>query len=558
MDQLFTKSIKVTSILCAFIYLLFLVIYAIIGIDGLGSIFHFNPDRLEFVEITRAQPIKYSIVPRERVYYLLAGAILMIIISVFIFCKAHHLSLCIKNAAVFFTQYCSDTFKEIKGSKVKYLLLIPLGACIYYAYTVPITHDEATTYIHYVMCSIPNTMFGYTMPNNHILFSLIEHIFIKIPVLDLLFKFRLPSIIIALLTWIILYRFAKKYANDNTAITIVAIVSTTYMILQYSFFARGYSFVILFCVLCLYAACNIIYNNNRLRDWTIFTVSGILGFYAMPSFLYPFFTINIFILCLNRKNITKQIKFNLYTVIGVILLYLPILIIMGYQSLAGNQFVKPLDRIYVISQLFSFFNLGLHKIFAISPYILIPVFTGAVIYSISRKRRKLTTLWLVCLVSPFIILTAHSVIPFHRTFVYYGFLLVFLTALSFKDLIKMIPLKILIVLLIGVQAGQIYQFHLRLNPLTKYYAEHEDVIEKVLVNNKSYFTNDLYLYPNLLFEIDRHNINSTVDKSFVRTSADSLERYDVVLLLSALDETRKRKPKYSIIDFRDEPINIYY
>ena len=99
--------------------------------------FHFNPDRLEFVEITGDQPIKYSIVPSERVYYLLAGAILMIIISVFIFCKAHHLSLCKKNDAVFFTRYCSDTFKEIKGSKVKYLLLIPLGACIYYAYTVP-------------------------------------------------------------------------------------------------------------------------------------------------------------------------------------------------------------------------------------------------------------------------------------------------------------------------------------------------------------------------------------------------------------------------------------
>ncbi len=535
-----------------------MIIYFIAGIDAIGGYFNFNPDNFYLTETDRERTLTYAFSLRERISYLVIGVFLLVVIFFIAFLKSKELSFRIKTFFRFIKQYSSITFHEIKRSKVKYFLLIPLAAYIYYACTAPITHDEATTYTRYTVCSFLNTMAGYTLPNNHILFSLIEHFFIKIPFVDLLFKFRLPSVIVSFFTWVITYRFVKKYSNENTAITVVAIVSTVYMIFQYSFFARGYSLLILFCVICLYAACNIVYNNNRLRDWTIFSISGILGFYTMPSFLYPFFTINVFILLLNRKNITKQIYFNLWTITGVFILYLPVIIVLGWEALSGNHFVKSLDRGYVISQLIPFFSLGLRQIFAIPPYLLAPVLLGLVLYTIYTRKNKTLILWLVCLITPFFLLAAHSVIPFHRTFVYYGFLLVFLSAISIKDILNNIPLKILIVILLAVQGFQTYRFQDKLDHLISTYAEYDSVIESTIENNKTYLTNASFLYPNFLFEIDRRGYKSSIDQKLTPINSDTLHRYDIILLDSLSDTTQERKPELSIKDFRNIPINIYY
>jgi hypothetical protein len=553
-----SKLIKIASGLSLLLCITALIIYLIAGIDAIGEYFNFDPDNFHLIETDRERTLTYIFSLRERIYYLLIGILLLAVISSIALLKSQELSFRIKTFATFIKQYSSTTFYEIKGSKVKYFLLIPLAAYIYYACTAPITHDEATTYTKYTVCSFLNTMAGYTLPNNHVLFSLIEHFFIEIPFIDLLFKFRLPSIIIALLTWTIAYRFVRKYSNENTAITVVAIASTVYMIFQYSFFARGYSLLVLFCVVCLYTACNIIYNNNRLRDWTIFSTSGILGFYTMPSFLYFFFTINVFILLLNWKNITKQIYFNLWIITGVFLLYLPVFVVLGWQALSGNYFVKPLDRGYVVSELFPFFSMCLRQFFAIPPYLLTPALLGLVLYTIYTKKKKTLILWLVCLITPFFLLTVHSVIPFHRTFVYYGFLLVFLSAISIKDILKNIPLKILIGVLLAIQAFQIYRFQNKLDHLMTTYAEYDSVIESTIENDKTYITNASFLYPNFLFEIDRCGYNSSIDQNLVPINSDTLHRYDIILLDSLSDTTQKRKPKQSIKDFRNIPINIYH
>lgn len=553
-----TKIIKIFSGFFFLLCLLSLVIYAIFGLDATGGYPGFDPSHISLTETNLERTVTYTFSLTERIYYLLAAILLLMVIFAAVFVKASVFSLRIKSGWTFFKQYSAQCFYLIKASNVKFVLIIPLAAYIYYACTAPITHDEATTYVLFVKCSLLNTIVGYTLPNNHILFSVIEHIFVKIPFVDLLFKFRLFPILTSFLTWIITYRFVRKYANENTAITVVAIASTVYMILQYSFFARGYSLLVLLCVVCLYTACNIIYNNNRLRDWTIFSICGALGFYTMPSFLYPFFTINVFILCFNYRHIVKQIRFNIYILVGVFILYLPVLVVLGWDALSGNQFVKPLDRHYVISQLIPFSALTLRQVFATPPYLLAPAFIALTAYSLIIKEKKIFVLWLICLITPFIVLVIHPVLPFYRTFVYCGFIFVFLSALSLKDIIGKIPFKFLITGLIAIQIFQVYRFEHKLDHLMNYYAECDKIIAPVLEDNKSYFTNALFLNPNLRFEIDRHNFNSSVTSHIEEEiSADSLGRYDIIILDSTMDKTLLRKPAYTIKDFKNTPINIY-
>jgi len=553
-----TNIIKIISGIFFLVCILLLVIYFVFGIDIIAQHLGFDPNCISLIESNRERVLTYTFSLKERIWYLIAGIGVLAGIFFICFIKASQLTNRLKAALIFFREYTVQSYYGIKKSNAKFFLLISIAVYIYYAFTAPITHDEATTYTRFVYCSLLNTMAGYTLPNNHILYSIIEHLFIKIPFVDLIFKFRLPSILISFLTWVIAYRFVKKYANEKTAVTVVAITSTVYMILQYSFFARGYSLLVLFSVLCLYAAYNIIQDNNRLRDWTIFSLSGILGFYTMPSFLYPFLTVNIFILCFNYKHILKQIRFNLYIVAGVFILYLPILIVLGWEALSGNNFVKPLDRGYVISVLPEFFNTALRQIFAIPPYILVPALIILAVYSAIKRDLKTFMLWLICFITPFILLTIHSVIPFHRTFVYYGFLLVFLPAITLRKEINKISMKILIVLLIGIQAFQIYRFNHKLDHLTAYYAEYEDTIDLTIEDNKSYLTNALYLYPNYLFEIDRRHFKSTIDMNLTEINSDTLKRYDIVLLDSLLDKTRDNTPCFKVEDFRNIPINIYY
>lgn len=553
-----TKTIKIFSGSIFLICLFLLAAYMFLGLDTIGEYLNFDPSNISLTETNLERTVTYTFSLADRIYYLLAAILLLMAVFATTFIKASAFSDRIKSGWAFFKQYSVQCFYQIKASNVKYILIIPLAAYIYYACTAPITHDEAITYVIFVRCSLLNTIVGYTLPNNHVLFSVIEHIFIKIPFVDLLFKFRLFPILTSFFTWIIAYRFVRKYANENAAITFVAIASTVYMILQYSFFARGYSLLVLFCVVCMYAACNIIHDGNRLRDWTIFSMCGALGFYTMPSFLYPFFTINVFILCFNYRDITKQIRFNAYTLGGVFILYLPVLIVLGWEALSGNQFVRPLDRQYVISQLIPFSAMTLRQVFAIPPYLLAPAFIAITAYSLIMKEKKIFVLWLICLITPFVILTAHSVLPFYRTFIYYGFIFVLLSALSLKNIIGKIPLKFLLTGLIAIQIFQVYRFEHKLDHLMNYYAECDKIIAPVLEDNKSYFTNALFLNPNLRFEIARHNYNSSVTSHISEAvSADSLERYDVVILESTLDETSSRKPAYTIKDFKNTPINIY-
>lgn len=553
-----TNIIKIISGLLSLIFLIVLIIYVVFGIEAIGEYFHFDPYHISIIETNREKTSAYVFSLEERIYYLLAGALLLTGIFLTLFLKASQVSTLIVRGCSVIKQYCIQSFREIKKSNVKYLLIIPVAAYIYYALTAPVTHDEAATYTNFVRCSLFNTVFAYTMPNNHVLFSVIEHFFIRIPFVDLLFKLRLPAIIISLITWIITYRFAKKYSNEKTALAVVAIASTVYMLVQYSFFARGYSLLVLSCVICLYAACNIINDNNRLRDWIMFSIGGIMGFYTMPSFLYPFFTINLFILCFNYKNIITQVRFNIYTLTGVFILYLPVLIVLGWSALSGNHFVKPLDRGYVISALPEFFSTAIRQIFAFPPYILIPFLLILSIYSGIKKEKKTFVLWLICLLTPFILLTAHSVIPFHRTFIYYGFILVFLCSITLKNEIGRIPVKILLILLVCIQIFQLYRFNHKLDHLMAYYAEYENTIDLTLEDNKSYFTNALFIYRNFLLEIDRHHFNSSIDLEIKGVNADTLKRYDILILDSQLDKTHYSNPRYIDEDFRNIPINIYY
>ncbi len=466
--------------------------------------------------------------------------------------------------------YCMQTARQIKASKVKHLLLVSLLLYIYAAFTLPVTHDEALTYLHYLTCPVWNTMMYYTMPNNHVLFSLIEHVFI-LPPGDLLFKMRLPVVLISVLTLVFAYRFVRKYYGEKVALTLVAVMSMSGMFLFYSVLARGYCLVLLFFVLCLYAGFNIVNNNNRRRDWIAFALGGALGMYAVPTFLYAFVAINIYILIYNYKNIKQQFVYGVGMLVGCNFLYLPVLLGSGWQSLLKNPHVNPISSDKLFAKLPDFFAETIESLFAFPPYATLTVIVFSIAFCLVRKDWKIVLLWIIFCATPLLFVILQSVIPFSRTFVYCTVAIVFLVGVTFRENINKVPLKTLFPALLVIQILLFINFKQQLSLYLAPLATYENFAKEYLKSGRTHHivgkewsaTGLYYIEPNLKFEAARTG-DFEVTATFVKEiDADTISGYDYIFVQSDLDKTKTRRPTSIYLPdsienyFLKSPIHIY-
>ena len=477
----------------------------------------------------------------------------------------------VKIFTAWLKSYSMQSARMVWKSDVKYLLLISLPLYTYLAITAPLTHDEALTHSLFLTCPVSDTMMYYTFPNNHILFSLIAHVFIMLPG-DLLFNMRLPVVLTAMLTLTVTYRFARKFYGEVVALTIVAVLSMSGMFLFYGFLARGYGLVVFFFAICLYTAFNIINENNRARDWIIFSMSGALGMYAVPSFMYAFAAVNIYILFHNTKYVKKQVAYGILMLTATFFLYLPVLLGSGLRSLVRNPYVRPISSDRVFSQLFDFFVETQESLFASPVYITITLILLSILFCIVKKDNKTLALWLIFCCTPILFVVLHSVIPFSRTFVYNTYAFVFLFVVTFRSLIRQISSRILLFTLITIQALLFLNFRVKEESYLKPLAVFETFTKNILAKGNSFYVvganNSVsglyYAFPNLQFETARSGRDYRIVYELGNgASADTISGYDYILIQSELDETQVKIPTDSYFpdsresQFFKAPIHIY-
>jgi hypothetical protein len=436
-----------------------------------------------------------------------------------------------------------NTLLTIYKSEAKFILFLPIFASVYYAIALPVSYDEAWTYLNFTSRGIFASACYYPMPNNHILHSLITNATAHLPFWGDLFKLRISSIVVNVLIWIIAFAFLSRHFGKKMAVIVVSVASMLFMSMYYSYMSRGYGLLTLCFMVSLFATFNIIRNGNQAKDWIWLTIASILGFYAIPSFLYPFLTIQFFILLHGRQFFRRQFITGFFISLITVLLYLPIIIINGIGALAGNEFVKPLDRSLVLELLPGFAADVITEITGISWVIVVMLLALSFIVKMTNKERQNRLLFMVFLLSPFILLTLHSVIPFGRTFVYCGFLIVFLIALPFRKWIDRMNFKIIIPVLIIIQCGMFYNF----NRIIYQYEDFDIVSDKVLnqiKGNKTYVAEDGLLETLLKFKLQTEKFDVQVKTyGVMELSADSISNTNCVIINKNIDKTTVRKPK---------------
>ncbi|MCE1252937.1 MAG: glycosyltransferase family 39 protein [Anaerolineae bacterium] len=216
----------------------------------------------------------------------------------------------------------------------------------------PFLHDEAYTYVGFASRSLRAVMTDYSLPNNHVLHSILVHFS------TLLFgvepwAVRLPSYLAGILCVFAAYFLARRLYKRPTAWLAAALVAASPDLATKSADARGYMILALISLLIFWLGAGLRLKSNRFA-WLLLAVLSALGFYDVPTMMYPFGALMAWLglsaLLGDLGPADKRWPFIMRLVacglgagLLTLLLYAPILIASGPQSLFGNPFVRPMD-----------------------------------------------------------------------------------------------------------------------------------------------------------------------------------------------------------------------
>ncbi len=452
-------------------------------------------------------------------------------------------------------------FKIRQTNRFYFLALaaMPMFLAFYFAVVLPIHCDEAWTHLYFSTRGIVSSIAYYPSTNNHIFYSLLTNFTLKIPWFSDLFLLRLPSIFAAFGSLFVCYHFIKNFFNNTFANLFLAIYPLLFLNIYYSILARGYSFLMLFFVLSLYALMKTSQDNRRFF-WVIYVLSSSLGFYTMPSFLYPFVSLNVFYLLVYFKNIRQQIVYNLMTVALVLMLYTPVLLVSGIDSLINNPVLIPTkqSRAKSIANLIPFTQKCLSELVQIPHFSFI--FLILVLISpllMQKNNKKWLILCLIALLMPAVFMVANSMRHYTRVFLYYNLFIGILMVLPVYTLFKSLKIKPNLPILIAVQLLFIPIFCLQIKTYHHEWYAYQTLSQKIIKTDaKTFYSVARAFQPPFIFYLKEHkNMRDFKTKyNFKAIDLDTLQaHYDCIVLEKNMDKTHSKKP-----NFTAENLNIYY
>lgn len=537
--KLFKTAIFITILLLV----IFLVYTIVIGYENTIS---------ELIKLFKYQKYQDQIklLISKNKFHIIQGGIFILILTLIIILK--FINTLLNNILYYLKDLTSSFFKGAKVLRDKYniaILLLPILTIVFYAVYLPISYDEAWTYLNFSSKNFIVSLTYYPAPNNHILHSLLTNITTFIFPAFPLFSMRIPVVIISLVTFIVGMYSIKKHYNQNVSIASVGLFSVLFMGIYYGYMSRGYSLVLLFFIASFHFALKLIKNPNNVRDWVWLTVFSTFGFFTMPSYLYVFTIINIIILFFNFKKpvFINQVKYSFVTIIATTILYLPTIIVSGLTSLTSNKYVAPKSREIVFKKLPEFLFQTLEHVSGVNAILLLSIVIISMLLLLRKKDWFHAKLFSLFFIMPSLLLLTHSVIPFSRTFNYYGFIIVFLFCVSIRNFLDKIKIKALTIIIICFQIPLIFNYNNKIYNHEKYSIVAKEINFKIINENKSYLVNSGLFDAYLFYSLKTKKITNYAVDYFpvINMSADTITKYDYIIIDRNLDETIKKKPIYS-------------
>lgn len=305
-----------------------------------------------------------------------------------------------------------------------FLLLLALHR-LYFICSAQVIYDEAFTWLSFTSKNPLVAGCFYPSSNNHILFSHCTQLTALLPFHPLI-NLRIAALIPNLLFHVILLFGLRKYFSPSVAWIGVVLVALSFPVTYYGYVARGYSLLLVFFTLAFFTTLSLVRFTTDVRAWIRLSASCIAGLYTIPVFLYPAATLFAFLLAVNvvsgnRKAVNHVLIAGCCTLIGSILLYLPVFVVSGTDAVLNHKYVKSLTladvfagfKEHIANNLQFFSGLSLHVLTA-SILVFCLVFYLANI----RVNKKYGFLPVFCFALAPVLMFAHRIIPVERTWMY--------------------------------------------------------------------------------------------------------------------------------------------
>ena len=231
------------------------------------------------------------------------------------------------------------------------LVITILGAVLRLtALNDPITYDEAYTYQIFASKSLFTAISDYHLPNNHIFHSVLVYFSNKI-LGNHLWAIRLPALLAGIGVIVATYLTGKDAYNRHVGLAAAALVAVSPEEINHATSARGYSLLALFTLLLLFLAI-LVTRKKHPWAWVAIAIISALGFWTIPLMFFPFGMVFLWLLLSalwgqipaneDRWSFLRNWLFSGFgAAILTILLYIPVLVVSGWQRLLANSFVSP-------------------------------------------------------------------------------------------------------------------------------------------------------------------------------------------------------------------------
>lgn len=215
----------------------------------------------------------------------------------------------------------------------------------------PIGYDEAYTFINFSSRPFKFILADYHAPNNHILNSLLIGVAYRI-LGDHIWIVRVPAFLASVFSVPAAYVTARRFFSASQSLAVSAVLATSTSLINESANGRGYPMILLFSLLLANFAGILVRQQSR-PALIAYAITGALGFYTIPIFLYPMAGISLWVaatyLTEEQPWNTKWDKLRAFllacavSAILTLILYSPVILFgTGFESLVGNNIVKSL------------------------------------------------------------------------------------------------------------------------------------------------------------------------------------------------------------------------
>jgi uncharacterized membrane protein len=149
---------------------------------------------------------------------------------------------------------------------------------------------------------------------------------------------RLPACIAGILIVPVTYAIGRVLAGGTVALFTAALAAASSLLIEYSVNGRGYT-ILCMCFLVSILAARYASEKNNVAGWTLFAIVSAVGFYTIPTMLYPFGTVLVW-LALSRRASWRSCAIAAAASLAIsFVLYIPVIAVSGISRIVANKYV---------------------------------------------------------------------------------------------------------------------------------------------------------------------------------------------------------------------------